>query len=159
MSRRISIFSVVLAVFLLSLPQTASSGDSGLITKPSKYSVQETIERFETAVKAKGQIVFTEIDHAAAAAKFGLELRPRTVVLFGRPQQGTAPMRQAATLAIDAPQKALVWQDDQGKVWLTYNSGEYLGSYVYARHGLSMSAENRKNLEQFLDEASDQATK
>ena len=115
MSRRNSIFGVVLAVFLLSLPQMALAADSGLISKPSKYSVPETIQRFEAAVKAKGYIIFTEIDHAAAAAKFGLESRPRTVVVFGDPKNGTARLQKAPTLAIDAPPKALVWQDDQAR--------------------------------------------
>jgi uncharacterized protein (DUF302 family) len=146
---RNSIWGLVFVTLLLSLSQKASPADSGLITKPSRYSVQETIERFETAVKAKGQTVFGEVDHAAAATKVGLELRPRTVILFGRPQNGTAALRAAPTLAIDAPMKALVWQDNQGKVWLTYNSAEYQGGYIYPRHGLSLSADSRKNLEEF----------
>jgi uncharacterized protein (DUF302 family) len=132
---------------------------SGLVTKPSQYSVKETIERFESAVKAQGWTVFTKIDHAAAAAQVGLALHPRTVIVFGYPAAGTPMMQQAPTLAIDVPLKALVWQDDQGKVWLTYNSGEYLGSYVYPRHGLTVSADHFKGLAQFLDEVSDQGTK
>ena len=91
----------------------AVSAASGLITKPSKYSVQETIERFEAAIKAQGGIVFTELDHAAAAAQAGLALRPRTVIVFGNPKVGTPLMQQAPTLAIDVPLKALVWQDEQ----------------------------------------------
>ncbi len=112
-----------------------------------------------TAVKAKGWVVFTELDHAAAAVKVGLELRPRTVIVFGNPKLGTAPMQKAATLAIDNPLKALVWQDDQGKVWLTYNSADYQVSYIYPRHGLTGNPEMRKNLEQFLDGVSEEATK
>ena len=105
--------------------------DSGLISKPSDQSVQETVERFEKAVKAKGGVgwmVFTEIDHAAAASKNELTLKPRTVIVFGNPNLGTKPMEGAPTLAIDVPLRALVWQDDQDKVWLTYNSGLYLRS-------------------------------
>jgi uncharacterized protein (DUF302 family) len=135
------------------------SAASGLITKPSQYSVEETIERFEAAVKAQGGVVFTEIDHAAAAAQAGLALRPRTVIVFGNPKTGTPLMQRAPTLAIDVPLKALVWQDDQGKVWLTYNSGEYMGSSVYPRHGLTVSADALKFMAQALDEVSDQATK
>ena len=67
-------------------------------------------------------------------------------------------MQKAATLAIDNPPKALVWQDDGDKVWLTYNSAEYLGSYIYPRHGLSLPPEAIKNLEQLLSEISNQAT-
>ena len=123
-----------------------SGGDAGLITKPSKYSVPDTIERFEVAVKAKGWIVFTELDHAAAATKVGLQLRPRTVVMFGNPKLGSGPMQKAPTLAIDNPLKALVWQDDQDKVWLTYNSAEYQAAYIYPRLCLTGNHEIRPNL-------------
>jgi uncharacterized protein (DUF302 family) len=132
---------------------------SGLITKPSKYSVQETIERFERAIKAQGGVVFTELDHAAAAAQAGLVLRPRTVIVFGNPKGGTPLMQQAPTLAIDVPLKALVWQDEQGQVWLTYNSSTYMGSFIYPRHGLTVSADALKYMEQALNEASDQSTR
>ena len=119
-----------LASLLLSLAicvsvATAHAADNGLITKPSKYSVKETVTRFEAAVKDKeaaGFMVFTEIDHAAAAKKFGLDMRPRTVIVFGNPKFGTPVMVETPTLAIDVPPKALVWEDDQGKVWLSYTT-------------------------------------
>jgi uncharacterized protein (DUF302 family) len=137
----------------------AVSAASGLITKPSKYSVQETIERFETAMKAQGWVVFTELDHAAAAAQAGLALHPLTVIVFGNPKVGTLLMQQAPTLAIDVPLKALVWQDEQGQVWLTYNSSEYMRSFIYPRHGLTVSVDALKNMERVLNEASDQSTR
>jgi uncharacterized protein (DUF302 family) len=132
--------------------------DPNLITKPSAYSVKETIERFERAVTAKGWVVFTEIDHAAAAAKVGLELKPRTVVIFGTPKLGTAPMQASPTLAIDLPLKALVWQDDAGKVWLSYNSADYLAD-AYERHGRTFLPDASDTLAQFLDQLSNQGTK
>ena len=153
------ILAAILAISLLFAPQPTEAADPGLITKPSRYSVPGTIERFEAAIKAKGWVVFAELDHAAAAARVGLQLRPRTVVVFGNPKVGTGPMQTAPTLAIDNPPKALVWQDDQGKVWLTYNTADYIASHVYPRHALTVTAEGLKNLEQFLAETSDQATK
>jgi uncharacterized protein (DUF302 family) len=150
--------SAVLAMLSIGVT-SAPAADAGLITKASEHSVRETIERFESAVKSKGWIVFTEIDHAAAAKQAGLDLKARTVVLFGNPKIGTAPMQKNATLAIDNPPRALVWEDDSGKVWLTYNSGEYIATQTYPRHGLSMSAEGVKNIEQFLADVSDQATR
>ena len=154
-----SMILVILAatVPLLALDEALSAA-AGLITKPSTHSVQETAQRFENAIRSKGWVVFTEIDHAAAAKQVGLDMKPRTVIIFGNPKLGTAPMQKAATLAIDNPPKALVWQDDQEKVWLTYNSAEYLGSHVYPRHGLSLPPEAIKNLAQFLTEVSNQAT-
>jgi uncharacterized protein (DUF302 family) len=130
---------LALSLFLFAFTNSAFAADNGLITVQSHYSVKETIARFEKAVRAKeslGFMVFTEIDHAAAARKFGLKMLPRTVIVFGNPKLGTPVMVKTPTLAIDVPPKALVWEDDQGKVWLTYNSAEYLGNVIYARHGL-----------------------
>jgi uncharacterized protein (DUF302 family) len=142
---------------------TSHAAENGLISTPSNHSVEETVKRFEQAVKAKeanGWMVFTEIDHAAAASKNGLTLKPRLVIVFGNPRLGTKPMEGAPTLAIDVPLKALVWQDDQDKVWLTYNSGDYLRSYVYPRHGLlAMPAENAKAIDQVLASFAEEATR
>jgi uncharacterized protein (DUF302 family) len=142
-------------------PATAHATDDGLITKPSKYSVKETVTRFEAAVKQKeaaGFMVFTEIDHAAAAKKFGLDMRPRTVIVFGNPKLGTPSMVKTPLLAIDVPPKALVWEDDQGKVWLSYNSSDYLYNTIYLRHGAAVPPATAP-FAKLLDEESDQATK
>jgi len=151
------IILVGLIISILAHPQTGFSADSGLITKPSNYSFPDTIKRFEAAIQAKGFIIFTEIDHAAAAAKVGIPSLPRTVVVYGDPKNGTARLQKFPTLAIDAPPKALVWQDTQGQVWLTLNSAEYWVNHVYNRHGAYVDVV--KSLERVLDEVSDEATK
>ena len=135
--------------------------DGGLITKPSKYTVPETIEKFETAIKSKaaaGWLIFSRIDHAAAARDAGLQMRPRTVIVFGNPKAGTPQMTKSATLAIDLPMKALVWQDDQDKVWLTYNSSQYSAMQIYPRHGLAVPDDAAKMLENFLADVTDRST-
>ena len=142
-------------------PHIGFAADVGLITKQSNHSVAETIQRFEAAVNASsanGWMVFTEIDHAAAAQKAGSQMRPRTVIVFGNPKLGTPNMQQAATLAIDVPPKALVWEDDQGKVWLTYNSAEYLQNVIYPRHGLPSNPEAAKNTADLLEKFANSAT-
>jgi uncharacterized protein (DUF302 family) len=154
-SRRIIAFLLALA------PSQAFAAESGLITVQSKYAVTETIRRFEAAINAnadQGWKVFTEIDHMEAAEREGSKLLPRTVIVFGNPRLGTPAMAKAATIAIDLPQKALVWQDDQGKVWLTYNSGQYLQGQVFPRHGLSASPEGAASFDKFLKQVSEQAT-
>jgi uncharacterized protein (DUF302 family) len=146
---------------LLALLITPAYADDGLITKPSKHSVVETINRFEAAVKSKesaGFIVFTEIDHAAAGKKFGVEIRPRTVIIFGNPKLGTPVMAKTPLLAIDNPPKALIWEDDEGKVWLSYNSADYLYKTIYSRHGAA-APPNYAAFAKLLDEMTDQATK
>src|ERR1700674_1504814 len=134
--------SWMIAGVLLVISSCQTLADGGLITKASRYSVQETIDRFEAAIKSKaaaGWVIFSRIDHAAAARDAGLEMRPRTVIVFGNPKAGTPQMTKSATLAIDLPMKALVWQDDQDKVWLTYNSSQYNAKYVFPRHGVAAS--------------------
>jgi uncharacterized protein (DUF302 family) len=151
----------MIAGVLLVMSSSLASADSGLVTKPSRYSVPETIERFEAAIKSKaaaGWIIFSRIDHAAAAKDAGLQMRPRTVIVFGNPRAGTPQMTRSATLAIDLPMKALVWQDDQDKVWLTYNSSQYSAAEIYPRHGLAVPDDAAKMLENFLADVSNQST-
>ena len=153
--------NAVIAGVLFAMTSAQALADNGLVTKPSKYSVQETVEKFEAAIKSKaagGWVVFNRIDHAAAAKQAGLDMRARTVIIFGNPKGGTPPMTKSATLAIDLPMKALVWQDDQDKFWLTYNSSEYGAKVIYPRHGLAVPEEAAKGLETFLADASDQST-
>ena len=153
--------NTIMAGIVLAMSTSQACADSGLVTKPSKYTVQETIDRFEAAIKSKaagGWVIFNRIDHAAAAKSAGLEMRPRTVIIFGNPKAGTPPITKSATLAIDLPMKALVWQDDQDKVWLTYNSSEYGAKQIYPRHGLTVPDDAAKTLEKFLADVSDQST-
>ena len=110
---------------------TAQAG-TDLVTKPSQYSVPETIDRIERAVTAKGMKIFVRIDHSGEAKKVGLAMRPTQLLIFGNPKGGTAFIVAKPTAAIDLPMKALAWEDEDGKVWLTYNSSELL----HARHGV-----------------------
>jgi uncharacterized protein (DUF302 family) len=103
------------------------TADDGLLTRESSYSVGETLERMETAARDKGMTVFARIDHAAGARKVGLELRPTELILFGNPKAGTPLMQSNQTVGIDLPMKALAWEDEQGRVWLTYTDPAFLG--------------------------------
>ena len=106
---------------------------NGLITVASRFSARETMDRLIAAVTSAGLHVFARIDHAANAAQVGMELRPTEVLIFGNPRGGTPLMQDRQTAGIDLPVKALVWEDEEGKVWLTYNEAAWLA----ARHELS----------------------
>jgi len=95
--------------------------DSGLIKIKSAHSVKETADKLEAVLDAKGMNVFGRINHAAGAEKAGLTLKPTELVIFGNPKVGTPLMNCERTIAIDLPQKALIWEDDSGEVWLAYN--------------------------------------
>jgi len=114
------------AAFILLLSFPALAAGDGVISKPSRYSVSETLDRLEAVVKAKGLTVFARIDHSGEAEKAGLHMRPTQLLIFGSPKAGTPMMNAAPSLAIDLPLKALAWQDHNGKVWLSYNSPDYL---------------------------------
>jgi len=98
----------------------------GIISIPSKYSVPETLDRLEAALKAKGIKVFARVDHSGEAEKAGLKMPPTQLLIFGNPKGGTPIMLAAPTAAIDLPLKALAWQDSDAKVWLSYNDPAFL---------------------------------
>jgi len=110
--------------------RTVSGGD--LVSVRCVCSVREAVERVERAVTSAGMKVFARIDQAAEAQAVGLALRPATVVLFGNPRAGTPLMVARPTAAIDLPLKALLWEDELGAVWLTYNTP----ALVVRRHGV-----------------------
>ena len=99
---------------------------NGLLQVGSKYSVDETVKRLESVLAERGVRVFTVIDHSGEAEKIGIKMRQTKLVIFGNPKGGTPLMVAAPTLAIDLPLKALVSEDESGKVWVSYNSPEYL---------------------------------
>jgi uncharacterized protein (DUF302 family) len=98
----------------------------GLITIESRHGPEETMNRFEAEVRARGMTVFAHIDHAAGAAAVGLPLRPTELLIFGNAKTGTALMQSTQTLGIDLPLKALVWQAPSGTTWLSYNDPAFL---------------------------------
>ncbi|HXC94260.1 MAG TPA: DUF302 domain-containing protein [Edaphobacter sp.] len=100
--------------------------NNGLVHLNSPYSVPETLARLESIVRAKGINIPALIDHSGDAERAGLEMPPTKLLIFGNPKSGTPLMIASPTVAIDLPLKALVWQDEKGKVWLSYNSPQYL---------------------------------
>jgi len=106
--------------------------DEGIIDTPSHHSVDETVERLKKILEAKGVTLFALVDHSGEAEKVGMRMPPTKLLIFGNPKGGTPLMLAAPHSAIDLPLKILIWEDALGKVWITYNSPQYL----QARHGL-----------------------
>ena len=100
--------------------------DNGLISIKSSYGVTATADRLEKNLKTKGMTVFIRIDHAEGASKVGRKLRPTELIIFGNPKVGTPLMQCHQSVAIDLPQKALIWEDEKEQVWLSYNDPRYL---------------------------------
>jgi uncharacterized protein (DUF302 family) len=104
----------------------STSPENGMVHLGSRYSVPETLKRLESILRSRGLTVFARIDHSGEAGKVGMKMRSTQLIIFGSPKGGTPVMLASPTLALDLPLKALVWEDAGGKVWVSYNSAEYL---------------------------------
>jgi uncharacterized protein (DUF302 family) len=104
----------------------------GIIDKLSNNSVDRTVERLKNILQSKGVTLFALVDHSGEAEKVGMKMLPTKLLILGSPKAGTPLMLAAPSIAIDLPLKILVWEDGQGKVWVSYNSPDYLRE----RHGL-----------------------
>jgi uncharacterized protein (DUF302 family) len=103
-----------------------SSTANGIIDKPGNHSVDETAEKLQAILRAKGIALFALVDHSGEAAKVGMKMRPTKLLIFGNPKAGTPLMQASPSVAIDLPLKILIWEDAAGKVWASYNSPTYL---------------------------------
>ena len=108
--------------------------NNGIIDKPSNHSVDETVEKLKGILQSKGVTLFAVVDHSGEAAKVGMKMRATKLLIFGSPKAGTPLMLAAPRSAIDLPLKILVWEDAEGKVWISYNSP----SYLQQRHGFPL---------------------
>jgi uncharacterized protein (DUF302 family) len=104
----------------------STSAGIGIVHLSSPYPVPETLKRLESVLQSRGLTIFARVDHSGEAAKIGMNMRPTQLIIFGSPKAGTPLMVASPTLAIDLPLKALVWEDPKGKVWVSYNTAEYL---------------------------------
>jgi uncharacterized protein (DUF302 family)/uncharacterized membrane protein YidH (DUF202 family) len=110
----------------------APAANKGIIDIPSHHSVEQTVEKLKNVLQSKGVTLFALVDHSGEAEKVGMKMRPTQLLIFGSPKAGTPLMLAAPSTAIDLPLKILIWEDIRGKVWVSYNSPEYLKE----RHGL-----------------------
>ncbi len=111
---------------------TAPETSNGIVSKPSNRSVEQTVEKLKSILQSKGVTLFALVNHSEEAEKAGMKMRPTKLLIFGSPKAGTPLMLASPSVAIDLPLKILVWEDAQGKVWVSYNSPDYLKE----RHGL-----------------------
>jgi uncharacterized protein (DUF302 family) len=137
-------------------PEIFAMPNDGLITIPSEQDFATTLERLVAAIDQRRITIFSRIDHAMGAASAGLMLRQTTVIIFGNPLAGTPLMQAGQKAAIDLPLKALVWQDADGTVKLTYNDPAWIAS----RHHLDTSTEpSVKTMTNLLDDLAHAATR
>ena len=130
-------FIILVVVLIASSSAIAQDDTASVVSMKSNHDFDTTVERLAAAIEESPLTLMTTIDHAANAAKNDLELRPTTLFLFGNPKIGTPLMQEAQTIALDLPQKMLVWQDEAGDVHVGFNNPFYLK----ARHEVEGQAE------------------
>lgn len=142
----LAVLGLAMAIYVVSIGETkpqasvdhpqerfmTSNADNGIVTIPSSHSVDQTVQKLEGILTAKGVKLFALVDHSGEAEKAGMQMRPTKLLIFGNPKAGTPLMIAAPSVAIDLPLKLLVWEDGGEKVWVSYNAP----SYLQARHGL-----------------------
>jgi uncharacterized protein (DUF302 family) len=129
-----------------------SNSENGIVTIRSRQSVEQTVQKLEGILQAKGVKLFALVDHSGEAEKAGMLMYPTKLAIFGNPKAGTPLMIASPSVALDLPMKILIWADADGKVWISYNSPAYL----QARHGLPTElAQNIAVVEALAIEAAD----
>jgi uncharacterized protein (DUF302 family) len=111
---------------------TADPADRGVVTRPSAFPFDETVQRLVAAFAAHGIKVFATIDQKREAAAAGLDLAPTTLIVFGNPKAGTPLMQAAPESALDLPLRVAVLASPDGAVSACFNAA----SYIVRRHAL-----------------------
>ena len=125
--------TLIPAILVLLIMATSTYATEGMVDVKSSFGVKETGDRLESVLKEKGMTMFNRIKHSEAAKKVGIELRETELIIFGNPKVGSPLMNCQQSVAIDLPQKALIWKDSEGNTWISYNNPRYL----IKRHNIS----------------------
>jgi uncharacterized protein (DUF302 family) len=129
--------------------------NSGIVTKPSKYPVSETMDRMEAAAKAVGAHIFSRVDWQELSKKVDVQIPPNQLLIFGRGKGGPYIIKDAPLASLDIPFKAVAWEDSKGKVWLSYTNG----TYINQRYALSSAAASVKDIDETIEKITGEALK
>ncbi|MFO7882953.1 MAG: DUF302 domain-containing protein [Kosmotogaceae bacterium] len=138
--------TLTFTILVVLITTVSSCSTDGMIDVKSSFGVKETADRLESVLKEKGMTIFNRVNHSGAAKKIGVELRETELIIFGNPKVGSPLMKCQQSVAIDLPQKALIWKDSEGNTWISYNDPKYLKK----RHGLSNYEEVISKIEEAL---------
>jgi len=141
----LALVGLAMAIYLISVRQSGQANleqgersmapisGNGIVTIPSRHSVEETVVKLQDILRAKAVKLFALVDHSGEAEKVGMQMRPTKLLIFGSPKAGTPLMIASPSVAIDLPLKILVWEDAARKTWISYNGAQYLQT----RHNLN----------------------
>jgi uncharacterized protein (DUF302 family) len=152
------LFAIVALLFSLNAFANESGlldTNAGITTKASKYSVSDTMDRVEAAAKGVGGNIFARIDYQQLSKKVNVDIRPNQLLIFGRGAGGPYIIKEAPLAGIDLPFKALVWEDSQGKVWVSHTNG----SFIDKRYAVKGAASYVKNIDETIEKIMNEALK
>lgn len=129
--------------------------NTGIITKPSKYTVTETMDRMEAAAKGVGAHIFSRVDWQELSKKVNVEIKPNQLLIFGRGKGGPYIIKEAALAALDIPFKAVAWEDENGKVWLSHTNG----TFIAQRYAIGAAANAAKDIDETIEKITAEALK
>lgn len=138
--------TLIPAILVVLIMTVSAYAAGGMVDVKSSFGVKETGDRLESVLKDKGMTIFNRVKHSEAAKKVGVELRETELIIFGNPKVGSPLMKCQQSVAIDLPQKALIWKDSEGNTWISYNDPEYLKK----RHDISNCEKVISKIEQAL---------
>lgn len=144
---------ILILMSMLAISFSANADDI-MNVQASKHGFNDTQAKLEAVLKDKGLSIFAKIDHAEGAQKAGLKMLPATVTIFGNPKGGTPFMVASPESAIDFPLKALLSEDAQGKVFLSYRTV----TSIVAQHKIMGQDELAKKLDGLLAAVAKAAT-
>ena len=147
--------AVLVSLNVLAQDGGALGNNTGIVTRPSKYSVIETMDRVEAGAKGVGANIFARIDYQEMSKKVKVDIRPNQLLIFGRGAGGPYIIKEAPLAGIDIPFKALVWEDSQGKVWVSYTNG----SFIDKRYAVKGAASFVKNIDETIEKIVGEALK
>jgi uncharacterized protein (DUF302 family) len=129
--------------------------NTGVVTKPSKYSVVETMDKMEASAKAVGAHIFSRVDWQELSKKVNVDIPPNQLLIFGRGKGGPYIIKEAALAALDIPFKAVAWEDSAGKVWLSYTNG----TYIKQRYAIDGAATAANDIDATIEKITSEALK
>ena len=129
--------------------------NTGIVTKPSKYSVNETMNRMEASAKSVGAHIFNRVDWQELSKKVNVDIPPNQLLIFGRGKGGPYIIKEAPLAALDIPFKAVAWEDATGKVWLSYTNG----TYIDQRYAIGSAATAAKDIDATIEKITTEALK
>lgn len=158
-----AVFITSIALLLLAgcaaTPKVTQGGvydsNTGIVTKPSKYSASETMDRMEASAKAVGANIFNRVDWQELSKKVNVPIPPNQLLIFGRGKGGPFIIKEAPLAALDIPFKAVAWEDAAGKVWLSYTNGTYLEQ----RYAIGGAASAAKDIDTTIEKITNEALK